>query len=158
MACWLLLALLNLLLDLSTSFLANFMGLRGICELGEGARALAGRHVLGILELRGNAGAHVGHLGFLFIVSVNGSFHKLGHLGLELLSLLSCLNFSLLQGYNTLSDAINSCRRLHFLAHTGFLNRGSSGSDLKLHFFLCLCLRESQVVLQGLVDDSILLS
>ena len=158
MACWLLLTLLNLLLDLSTSLLADFMGLRGICKLGEGARALAGRHVLGILELRGNAGAHVGYLGFLFILSVNGSFHHLGHLGLELCSLLSCLNFSLLQGYNTLSDAINSCRRFHFLAHTGFLNRGSSGSDLKLHFFLCLCLRESQVVLQGLVDDNILLS
>lgn len=75
LACWLLLALLNLLFDLSTSLLASFMGLRGICELGEGARALAGRHVLSVLELRSNAGAHVGYLVVLFLVSVDGSFH-----------------------------------------------------------------------------------
>ena len=158
LACWLLLALLNLLLDLSTSLLASFMGLRGISKLGEGARALAGRHVLGILELGSNAGAHVGYLVVLFLVSVDGSFHQLLHLGLELLLLLSCLNFSLLQSNNTLSDAINSCRRFHFLAHTGFLNRSCSSSNLKLHFFLCLCLRESHAILYSLVDDSIFLS
>ena len=157
LACWLLLALLNLFLDLGTSLLANFMGLRGICKLGEGARAFAGRHVLSILELRGDAGAHVSYL-FLFLLSVDGLFHQLGHLGLELLRLFTSHNFSLLQGNNTLSDAINSCRRFHFLAHTGFLNRTCSSSNLKLHFFLCLCLRESHAILQSLVDDSIFLS
>ena len=146
LACWLLLALLNLFLDLGTSLLANFMGLRGICKLGEGARAFAGRHVLSILELRGDAGAHVSYL-FLFLLSVDGLFHQLGHLGLELLRLFTSHNFSLLQGNNTLSDAINSCRRFHFLAHTGFLTIRCPSSDLKLHFFVCLCLRESQVVL-----------
>ena len=158
LASWLLLALLNLLLDLRTSLLASFVGLRRICKLGEGARALAGWHVLGILQLRGNAGAHVGYFRLLLLLSVDGSFHQLSHLGLELLLLLSCLNFSLLKGNNTLSDLINSCRGFHFLAHTGFLTGRCSGSDLKLHFFLCLCLRESQAVLQSLVDNSIFLS
>ena len=132
------------------------MGLRGVRKFGEGTGALAGRHVLSIFELRGDTGAHVGHLRFLGLC--DGSFHQLGHLGLELRLLLSSLNFCLLQGKNTLSDAIHSCRRFHFLAHAGFLAGRSIGSNLKLHFFLCLCLRESQVVLQSLVDNSIFLS
>ena len=98
-------------------------GLRGVGQFGEGARTLAGGHVLSIFEFGGNAGAHVGNFRFvgLLYVAIDGSSHQLGHLGLELRLPLSSLNFCLLQGKNTLSDAIHSCRRLHFLAHTGFL-------------------------------------
>ena len=130
-------------------------GLRGVRQLGEGARALGGGHVLSIFELRSDTGAHVGHFCFvgLRLMAVDGSPHQLGHLGLELLFLLPCHNFGLLQGKNALSDAIHSCRRFHSLTRTSFLTGCSIGSNLKLHFFLCfclcLCLRKSQVVLQA---------
>ena len=156
----LLLALLDLLLDLSAGLLTCLVGLRGVRQFGEGARALTGRHVLGISELRGDAGAHVCHLRLvgLLLVTIDGSPHQLGHLGLELLCFLSCLKFCLLQCDNALSDAIHSCRRFHFLAHTGFLTGCGIGFNLKLRFFLRLGLRKGQVVLKSLVDDNIILS
>ena len=96
---WLLFTLLDLFLDFGTRLLAYFVGLRSVRKLGEGTRALAGRHVLSISELRGDAGAHVGHLSFvgLFLLAVDGSSHQLGHLGLELRLLLSPLNFGFLE-------------------------------------------------------------
>ena len=85
-------------------------GLRGVRQLGESAWALASRHMLGIFELRCDALTHVGHLCFvgLLLVAVDGSPHQLGHLRLELLSLLSRLNFGLLKCNNAFSDLIDS--------------------------------------------------
>lgn len=128
-------------------------GLWGVRQLGESAWALASRHMLGIFELRCDAFTHVVHLCFVGLLKVafDGSPHHLGHLGLELLSLLSRFNFGLLQSNNVFSDCIYGCRGFHFLAHTCFLNRWGTSSDLELHLFLCICLCLGQIhaILQG---------